>query len=260
MIDIKKDITYLKEKYNVDLFNDMVFRDGNFLQFYFDMTENNRKFSVISGDTTFIGSLSKDHFRSKNLYEIIAFDNIFAEVLGVEIYKKLLVEKLYLETESFSFLLPVKHENTIIWTRTRFKVITWKNNKPELVFGRIIEFFEDTEPQEVKLYKKSHQDPSTGLFNRETLKIHIKNNNDFISTYALYIDIDNFKEVNDNFGHGMGDLVLKEIANTFITNYDKDIIYYRLGGDEFFAKITNTNEKEVKKIAKIGRASCRERV
>jgi diguanylate cyclase (GGDEF)-like protein len=59
-----------------------------------------------------------------------------------------------------------------------------------------------------------------------------------------YIDCDNFKELNDEFGHNMGDQILKIIATSLSENIRKVDLVARLGGDEFAVIITNAGENE----------------
>lgn len=57
-----------------------------------------------------------------------------------------------------------------------------------------------------------------------------------------YIDIDNFKEINDNFSHAAGDAVLKRVAATITANLRQTDILARLGGDEFAILFHDSNE------------------
>ncbi|WP_173291408.1 diguanylate cyclase domain-containing protein [Thiosulfativibrio zosterae] len=81
-------------------------------------------------------------------------------------------------------------------------------------------------------------DPLTKLANRTLLKDRIEHAiasaKRYKTIYALvFIDLDNFKVLNDNYGHHLGDLLLKEIANRLTHNVrDLDTVA-RLGGDEF---------------------------
>jgi len=58
-----------------------------------------------------------------------------------------------------------------------------------------------------------------------------------------YIDLDNFKGVNDQFGHAMGDQVLRSVVSTATTGLRKIDIVARLGGDEFALLLPETNEE-----------------
>jgi len=55
------------------------------------------------------------------------------------------------------------------------------------------------------------------------------------------IDIDNFKNNNDNFGHATGDLVLHEFGNLLIRNIREEDIACRYGGDEFIVVLPDTS-------------------
>jgi diguanylate cyclase (GGDEF)-like protein len=93
-------------------------------------------------------------------------------------------------------------------------------------------------------YELAHKDKLTGLGNRilleeHLLKIHeeaLKNNFKYT---VIYIDLDGFKEVNDDYGHDIGDQVLNIIAKriSFLTR-DTDITC-RIGGDEFVVVVNN---------------------
>lgn len=76
-------------------------------------------------------------------------------------------------------------------------------------------------------------DPLTGLYNRRILE-RIRQCN-----IALMCDIDNFKEINDTYGHDVGDYVIKNIASVLRENTRINDYVCRLGGDEFFVGFTN---------------------
>ena len=69
--------------------------------------------------------------------------------------------------------------------------------------------------------------------------------------FALMIfDIDNFKHVNDTYGHHFGDVVLKKSAEYFLNTFPKDHYeFFRIGGDEFAAIVTGLPEKTVQEAA-----------
>lgn len=86
-----------------------------------------------------------------------------------------------------------------------------------------------------KLGKKVYYDTLTGLLNREALFFYgeelIKNNKKF---EILFLDLNNFKTVNDKFGHQVGDKYLKGFSDdlsNLCTNFNSNA--YRISGDEF---------------------------
>ena len=57
----------------------------------------------------------------------------------------------------------------------------------------------------------------------------------------VVFDIDNFKKINDTYGHQCGDYVLKQIANASLQTFRKTDTVYRIGGEEFTVLLTETN-------------------
>ena len=73
---------------------------------------------------------------------------------------------------------------------------------------------------------------------------------------VILIDIDDFKQINDNFGHEMGDNVIHELGKRLRVALDPTYFVARLGGDEFIALLTNIDREEqvVKKVENIQQA------
>lgn len=65
----------------------------------------------------------------------------------------------------------------------------------------------------------------------------------------LFIDIDNFKGINDNFGHDVGDQVLQDVARRLGREIGQSELVARLGGDEFVVITTRSDEQELKACA-----------
>lgn len=66
---------------------------------------------------------------------------------------------------------------------------------------------------------------------------------------VLFIDIDHFKSINDNFGHRVGDKVLKMVAMVLLKNIRSFDTVGRWGGEEFIIIVLNVNKKRLMKIA-----------
>lgn len=94
----------------------------------------------------------------------------------------------------------------------------------------------DTISKQIKLEEKATHDNLTGLFNRdyfvENYKTMLDSNGGKIIAFAV-LDIDFFKRVNDNFGHDVGDLVLKKFAQIVKNLSDEYQFFVRWGGEEF---------------------------
>ncbi|WP_052746103.1 GGDEF domain-containing protein [Sulfurovum lithotrophicum] len=98
------------------------------------------------------------------------------------------------------------------------------------------------------------KDMLTGILNRFTFEHEldraISNAKRTGTTFALlFLDLDNFKEVNDTYGHNVGDKLLQEVAKRVLPHIRIEDIFARFGGDEFFLLFTNINQKSLSALA-----------
>jgi diguanylate cyclase (GGDEF)-like protein/PAS domain S-box-containing protein len=113
----------------------------------------------------------------------------------------------------------------------------------------IVRDITDKKAIEMKLELMAHFDDLTGLPNRvlfydrlnKSLSHAKRNNNTFA---LLFMDLNKFKKVNDNFGHNAGDILLKMIAKRFSHCLREVDTVARLGGDEFAIILTSINESQ----------------
>tara|TARA_R110001599_G_C12264508_1_gene660726 strand:+ start:3967 stop:5151 length:1185 start_codon:yes stop_codon:yes gene_type:complete len=111
-------------------------------------------------------------------------------------------------------------------------------------FNKMIKVIQKSEN---KLVDQAHRDQLTGLLNRfsfeEVMSESFSRLNRLGERFALIaVDIDHFKKVNDNYGHGAGDSVLEMVAKTMqnsVRNIDK---VFRCGGEEFFILLSGADE------------------
>ncbi len=97
---------------------------------------------------------------------------------------------------------------------------------------------------------KSRRDDLTGLLNRNAMFEHIasiiEEDEDGSARHSLLmIDLDNFKAINDNFGHAFGDAVLREAADAIRSVFRPSDAISRIGGDEFLVFLEDVSASEI---------------
>ncbi len=119
---------------------------------------------------------------------------------------------------------------------------------------RANELIKSLESEIEELQKQSNIDPLTKLYNRKALEIDAKellkhSDERSLQISVLMIDADDFKKINDTFGHLAGDKVLVLLAKLFklsIREYDRA---YRYGGEEFLIIFNRASKEDAKKVA-----------
>ena len=91
-----------------------------------------------------------------------------------------------------------------------------------------------------KLSHEASHDALTGLLNRGAYEL-LMDTVDKEHMALLLIDVDNFKQVNDTYGHAMGDRVLKRVAEILQSSFRSVDIICRIGGDEFVVVMTRVS-------------------
>jgi diguanylate cyclase (GGDEF)-like protein/PAS domain S-box-containing protein len=105
-----------------------------------------------------------------------------------------------------------------------------------------------------ELQRKVFLDPLTDLANRRYVEMNLHLKASEMDRYGwsygiIMMDIDRFKDVNDTYGHAIGDEALKMIARTLLFSSRSTDMVGRWGGEEFIAVISNTNEQRLREIA-----------
>lgn len=135
-------------------------------------------------------------------------------------------------------------ENTYQWFTICFKVLRDNAGKPTNVIGRLSNI-NDKKLEEDRLRREAQTDMLTGLYNKMTFKQLAE---DMLSegTHALIIvDIDDFKNVNDTYGHLFGDEVILTVASVVRDGFRSSDITGRIGGDEFAVFARDAQDENV---------------
>ncbi|WP_394392171.1 diguanylate cyclase [Shewanella woodyi] len=115
--------------------------------------------------------------------------------------------------------------------------------------------------QKRKYMRLAQFDALTGIFNRGTGQNlaenrYIKDSMSGIDFSVILFDLDHFKSVNDNYGHAMGDWVLKKVCEVVSKECRSSDIFTRFGGEEFVLFMPNTSESVAREVA----VKCKSRI
>ena len=200
-----------------------------------------------------LDSVSSNIFTSPQIEPVLGFSvdewktdtNLFARLLHPDDRARVLAAHAHThETRdplSIEYRL-VARDGRIIWLRDEGVIVLDDQGKPLYLQGYLLDITREREAEQ-QLRQLALYDPMTGLANRacfhERLHHAIKlRHDDDHATGLLYIDLDNFKGINDRWGHDLGDEVLREIGRRIELSVRPGDTAARLGGDEFAVVLT----------------------
>lgn len=191
------------------------------------------------------------------------FEEIFGRMLSMEIesedgkefvyeedwnmikdnFKKVLYgEKPYEECEARI----KKGDETYLWCLIRFYSMVDENGAISRLICKINNI-DKRKRRSIELESKVQKDPMTGLYNKSVSKKliedHLESAPDDIQGLFV-LDIDNFKGINDTYGHHNGDRVLNMMAQTLHNLFRKSDVVGRIGGDEFIVCMKDCYNEE----------------
>ncbi len=145
-----------------------------------------------------------------------------------------------------------KKDGTVFPVEITARFITWKG---ESVHIAAIRDFTQRMQIEQELVRLATTDPLTEIYNRrhfnaqaEQMLARTQQPPDHLA--ILMIDVDHFKNVNDTYGHAIGDIVLKQLAERLGQNMRPTDILARYGGEEFVILLPRTSMSEAEEIAR----------
>ena len=133
------------------------------------------------------------------------------------------------------------------WQRMRYVSVPDENGCVYRIVG-YVEDINDERLLQTQLQQRAQRDGTTGLMNKDTGRLSIeaalKDLPESQLDAVLFIDLDNFKSINDTFGHMEGDAVLERLANCLNRLFRQDDVIARFGGDEFIVYMHNAQSIE----------------
>jgi diguanylate cyclase (GGDEF)-like protein/PAS domain S-box-containing protein len=162
-------------------------------------------------------------------------------------------DKLITEHEDIaSEIRLINNNGSISWVYIQATSLHSNNGKLIGFLGSLSDISELKKAQ-VQMENLAFYDPLTGLSNRRLFKNRLDTavksvQRSDTSIALLFLDLDQFKRVNDSLGHDVGDSLLKEIARRLDQNVRENDTVSRIGGDEFtilLTDINNTNDVRI---------------
>ena len=196
-------------------------------------------------------------------YANIYIDSKYIDNLVMQQMKKTLL-LFAIATFLFSIILWLLFKHYVILPLKGLRQYAYySENPPKNFFIKEIESiryslsmtFKRLKKEQEELYNLSTKDPLSGLYNRLSLIEKLnwlisKGQRDKDEFAILFLDLDNFKNVNDSKGHEFGDKILLHISKTLLKATRKNDIVSRLGGDEFVVVLSEfKDENKIVEIA-----------
>lgn len=137
----------------------------------------------------------------------------------------------------------VRPDGSVRHVRSRGHVDCDSEDKPLRCIGTMIDITERVEAQRAAEMLAYH-DPLTGLPNRWLLQDRLQTalasaRRERQNVYAVFIDLDDFKRINDSLGHAVGDVLLAEVGQRLHSAARTSDTVARMGGDEFLIVLTH---------------------
>jgi diguanylate cyclase (GGDEF)-like protein/PAS domain S-box-containing protein len=221
-----------------------------------------------------LDAISSNIFTSRQIEPLLGYSveewasdsELFSRLLHPEDRERVLAAHVHThethEPLSLEYRL-IARDGRVVWLRDEGVVVFDEGGRPLHLQGYLLDITREREAEQ-QLRQLALYDPLTGLANRaffhERLRHAIKLRHDEgRATGLLYIDLDDFKGINDRWGHDLGDDVLHEIGRRIERSVRPGDTAARLGGDEFAVVLTEpvTPEDAVgvaeRLLAEIGR-------
>ncbi len=270
LINIKKrkkiEISFIKaNKELIETYTKLESAQYDLSMHYHELQKSKERYRIIFEATNEVlwdyDIISKDMYFSDKWYDIFEINQ--ENKYNFRAYLKL----IHKEDRAFiiSFMKNLKHinkntfdfefriqkkEGDFSWIYAKGVIIRDKNDNIISMAGSFSNIHEKKRQQE-KIEMLAYYDTLTGLPNRfhlieqlnQTLNSY-RHKQHGISGAVLLIDLDNFKVINDTFGHGVGDLILSELGERLKAAVDDKVFIARLSGDEFVVLIRHTYSKD----------------
>jgi cyclic di-GMP phosphodiesterase Gmr len=223
-------------------FAERVVSEVNSLVIIIDSTGKVKRFNRLCEEVT---GMSEADLVGKNAHDLFMPEDVRAESWKA-------ISSFFLNGKAHEVTRPLHTKNGV-------RIIHWRTNLMRSGSGVAETYLvcsgtDVTEEQQAKarLVELANNDVLTGLPNRHSIEATI--NEALSATDAspfglIFLDLDNFKNVNDHYGHMTGDVLIKLVAVAIGEVVGQADVVARLGGDEFLIKVSSGHRREVEAVA-----------
>lgn len=226
-------------KYQLDIVRDVLLDDSNRVFFYGNhKEENSMTLHLISGDVALLGFTEGEQIIWSSLFQRIDYHNQYALIAGKDEYLHYVSTRFFDYSKDQDFSIPLQIQGKKRWIRIIFHSI--KKN-PSILLFQMTDVSELLNTEE-EIYYKTHHDSLTKLLNKYALDYQYGLRYQLPNFHVMYLDLDYFKEINDQYGHIIGNRFLEQFA-LILQSYQSDFNrFYRIGGDEFVGLFFDSSE------------------
>jgi diguanylate cyclase (GGDEF)-like protein/PAS domain S-box-containing protein len=212
--------------------DDIIFEYDTRDKTYFHTANFCKNFGYEPTKTGFLGSLEYDYVHPD---DVIRF---------AELYERMKQDRKLAEAE----VRIINSEGEYLWTRIYMLGVFDREDKLARVIGKIVNI--DEKKKELQYLKeKAVTDSATGVYNKQTteemIKAFLNGEGKYGKHALLMIDIDNFKGINDDHGHRVGDAVISAMGIELNHIFRTSDIKGRIGGDEFMILMKDIEDMDL---------------
>jgi diguanylate cyclase (GGDEF)-like protein/PAS domain S-box-containing protein len=158
----------------------------------------------------------------------------------------------------------VHAEGHLVWVNVSLSFVHGTSGSPDYFIAQMEDVTERRRTLDQLQHLADH-DPLTGLLNRRRLEGELAHQVALADRYGhraclVLLDLDDFKSTNDSFGHGVGDELLKNVADVLRTRVRRSDFVARLGGDEFAILLPQAGREQARRVAEGIAKAIRERI
>lgn len=235
----------LKDNYEIDGLTELVLNRNDKIICYAQLQDpSDITLHVLAGDPSWIGLPNQESFPLQTLFEQMDLENSYAKVSGPIEYYNFITEDILNFEEPSNVTFPIINQSGRHWIRLTSLLANVEHQLYSFHFTIVTQFI----TAEEELFHKTHHDSLTGVFNKYTHDNHYGNRYQKEDFHVMFLDLDDFKDLNDVVGHQEGNVYLQKFADIMKRHEEGYTRFYRLGGDEFVGFIFH-KEKKVKAIA-----------